>query len=340
MTNRDYSQYSLSDFLEDDHFVRWVIDPDSENDSFWKSIIAQYPEKGALISQASSIIRLYRLQDSFANENNKEAVWKRIGATIESQRPVISLSIYRKMAAAVALLIVSGALLWFFSGKEQIMTTAYGEVKTITLPDQSKVTLNGNSSLKYKTNWNGWSAREVWLEGEAYFDVVHINQDTAHVSAGERFIVHSEEVNLEVLGTTFNIEHRRDQTDITLISGKVKVQAESKSPASSKGLIMAPGDHVQYVKTLLVEKGKVEKMKTVTAWMNHEFIFSNPVLKDVLKSLADDYGYQIQVDEKLLPLSIEGDISVSNVEELLSTVEAALGLHIEKSSQRIVITNK
>jgi hypothetical protein len=74
--------------------------------------------------------------------------------------------------------------------------------------------------------------------------------------------------------------------------------------------------------------------------MNHEFVFSNPQLQDILESLTDDYGYQVQVDKGLLPLFIEGDISVSNVDELLSTVDAALGLRIEKSGQRIVVTRK
>jgi len=343
MTNGDYSRYSLYDFLEDEHFIRWVILPNAESDAFWKSVALQHPEKAGLISQASSIIRAYKLQDSFTNENNKEAVWKRIASTIESQQQVqskiISISFYRKMAAAIVLLIVSGAVFLLLSRKEQIITTAYGEVKTITLPDHSKVTLNGNSSLRYTSSWNSSSAREVWLDGEAYFDVVHINKDITHVTPGERFIVHSAEVNLQVLGTTFNVEHRRDQTDITLITGKVKVEANCDTSAPN-AVILTPGEHVQYVKTKLVEKKRVEKLKTITAWMNHEFIFSNPLLQDILQSLMDDYGYQVQVDKELLPLLIEGDINVSSVDELLSTAGVALGLRIEKSGQRIVITSK
>lgn len=336
MTRKDYSQYSLFEFLEDDFFVQWAILPDSESNAFWQSFLRQHPEKEEAVKQASAIIRVYRQQDIFANEKGKEPLWKRIGETLDNQRParVLSVSFYRKAAAAVALLMVGCAILWSLSETEQMAITAYGEVKTIALPDQSTVTLNGNSSLKYKTNWKRQFVREVWLEGEGYFDVKHINKES---TAGEQFIVHSDKVNIEVLGTAFDVKHRGDQTHITLIAGKVKVLAENELTKSSGNLIMSPGDHVEYLKTKLVEKKRLANLKTVTGWINHEFIFSNPQLSDILRTLADDYGYEIKVEEALRSLSIEGDINVSSVEELLSAAEMALGLKIEKSGRRIVI---
>ena len=341
--SKSYNPKILIEFLEDDFFVRWAIRPDAESDAFWQSFLLKHPEKEEAVKQAAAFIRAYRQQDTFANEDGKELLWKRIGATLDNQRPIAfvpSRSFYRKMAAAVALLIVSSVVLWMLSGTEQIVTTAYGEVKTIILPDQSMVTLNGNSSLKYKTSWNRQFSREVWMEGEGYFDVKHINKGTTQAAQGERFIVHSDEVNIEVLGTAFDVRHRRDQTCITLITGKVTVQTENESLKSAGSLIMLPGDQAEYLKTKLVEKKRLANPKAVTGWINHEFIFSNPQLNDIFSVLSDDYGYEIKAEEALRSLSIEGDISVSSVEELLSTVEVALGLQIEKSGPRIVIGYK
>lgn len=343
MSIRDYSRYTLADFLEDDAFIRWVISPDVESDAFWVTYGLHHPQQADIIHQASSIIRVYRKQETFTNAAQKDEVWSRIGTTINTQRPVRKLdavfSLYR-VAAAVALLLVSAAVLWFFTYRDHIIQTAYGEVRTVILPDHSKVTLNGNSTLRYARRWNAETAREVWLEGEAYFDVTHLNRDTTRVTPGHRFIVHSDAVNLEVLGTTFNVEHRCDKTNITLITGKVKVQLEEEMSRPMAGHIMAPGDHLAYVDKKLVEKTRVAKLQTVTAWMSHSFAYSNAQLADIVKSLQDDYGYKVDADSALLQLRIEGEISVSGIPELLSTVEVALGLRIERSEQHLVISRR
>jgi len=341
MSIRDYSRYALSDFLEDDHFIRWVIAPDAHDDAFWLTYIKENPGQEEAIHQASSIIRVYRLQTSFSNDEGKAEVWDRIDNTLREQRPVRRISpfynTFYKVAAAVTLLVASAAVLWFTLYRDNVIQTAYGEVRTITLPDQSRVTLNGNSTLRYARRWHAGTAREVWLEGEAYFDVVHLNRDTANITPGQRFVVHSAAVNLEVLGTTFNVEQRCDQTNITLISGKVRVDVAHESSASR---ILAPGDHLEYVKTKLVEHKRMQKLNTVTAWMSHSFAYSNPQLADIVRSLQNDYGYKVEADDTLLQLRIEGEISVSGIPELLSTVEVTLGLRIEKSDQRIVILRR
>jgi transmembrane sensor len=341
MTIQDYSGFSLSDFLDDDLFIRWVIEADAEGDAFWKSFLLQYPEKRETLEQASAIIRTYRMQTSFTNDQRKDQVWSQIKTSIHRQqqeaRPVRSLVPLYKIAAAVALIVTFGAALWILVNDKHSITTAYGEIRTIELPDHSKVTLNGNSSLSYKRSWDPHAIREVWIEGEALFEVSHVNRDTTSIAAGDRFVVHSNGVNIEVLGTTFNVEHRRDQTQVTLLSGKVKVLAKN----AAEHVVMLPGDYVEYHDTELVQKTSLQKPHFSTAWVKSEFAFVDPYLKDIVKTLQDDHGYDVEVkDEKLLALRIEGEISVATLQELLSTVEVALGLHISQSEKHIVIVRK
>src|SRR5260221_14778950 len=114
-----------------------------------------------------------------------------------------------KIAAAVAFVIASTGALWLFSNQGiNIVTTAYNEVTTITLPDHSMVALNGNSTLRYQKQFGDHFPREVWITGEAYFNVSHINKDPAKEEARDRFIVHTENVNIEVLGTSFTLKNR------------------------------------------------------------------------------------------------------------------------------------
>ena len=169
---------------------------------------------------------------------------------------------------------------------------------------------------------------------------MHVNRDTTNITSGDRFFVHSADMNLEVLGTTFNVAKRHDQTNVTLISGKVRVHAATEVSPSDAGNVLRPGDHLEYVQKKLVKRERVEKFNTVTAWMSHSFAYSNPQLSDIVRSLKNDYGYTVAADEALLQLRIEGEISVSGIPELLSTVEVALGLRIEKSEQHIVISRR
>lgn len=340
MANRDYSSSSLYDLLDDDFFIRWVVDAEEEHNTFWRSFLAQHPEKKEIIEQASAIIRAYRLQTSFTNDQHKGLVWKKITSSIKEQpavRPVRSLVPFYRVAAAIAFVVAFGAGLWMFINSKHTVTTSYGEVKVVELPDHSKVTLNGNTSLSYDSDWDPAVIREVWLDGEALFEVSHRNQDTTAIALSDRFVVHGHDVNIEVLGTTFNVKNRRDQTNVTLLSGKVKVQASD----ASQDVIMLPGDYVEYHDAQLVQKTSLNKPHFATAWTKSEFAFTDPYLKDIVKTLQDDHGFNVEVkDEKLLGLRIEGEISVATLDELLSTVEVALGLRISQTEKHIVIARR
>ncbi len=344
MPKKDYARYSLPDFLDDDFFIQWVTEDDPESRSFWNSFLLRHPEQQSIVTQASAIIKVAGKQQRFTNEFRKDVLWTRINKTIEDQADIHSLkrSIpqYMKIAAAVAFVIASTGALWLFSNQGiNTVTTAYNEVTTITLPDHSMVALNGNSTLHYQKQFGDQFPREVWITGEAYFNVSHINKDPANVEAGDRFIVHTENVNIEVLGTSFNVKNRKDQTHITLITGKVKVLIEKSLRTTD--LIMLPGDQLEFNNKKLINKKKLQNPQQVSAWIRHEFIFTNATLLDIVKSLSDDYGYVIDVkDSQLLKLRIEGEISVASIEELLSTLSATLDLHVEENNKHITFSRK
>ncbi len=353
MPKRNYSEFSLADFLEDDFFVNWVISPDPESDDFWETFQHNHPEKKAAIQQAISFVTAYRKQDSFTNASRKKAVWDEIAKSVVKddtrRKPTSSfafrlgsMSQYMKIAATVTLIMVVSAVFWLLSDNRTTVTTAYNEVTTIKLPDHSIVTLNGNSTLKYNEVWDTESPREVWVEGEAYFNVRHLNKDSLRVQPHHRFVVHSSKIDIEVLGTSFNVKARHGQTDITLITGKVKVQPTDQNLMAAENIIMLPGDHVEYNDQKLISKKKVLKPQQATAWVKHELIFTDAHLKDILKVLVDDYGYTLQVKEPvLLDLKIEGEITVTTIQELLSTISATLDLQItETPNKHIVITRK
>lgn len=346
MTFRDYAQYTLTDFLEDDSFIQWTIDADAKSASFWQAFLLSHPEKEQVIREASSIIRVYRKQVTFANEEHREALWKRIDASIPKQispaAKVFRIPAYFKVAASIALLISCSIVIWLLSNSHtQTITTSFGEVKAITLPDQSIVMLNGNSVLTYQDTWNEKTSREVWIKGEAYFDIKHLNEDTMFIAPAERFIVHGNGIDIRVLGTSFNVKSRRNKTNIALLTGKIEVSYADSASVSSGGLVMLPGDYVEYSGQKLITKKKLARPHKAATWTVREITFTDPSLNDIMETLQDNYGYAINVeDREMMDMKIEGEISVTSVQELLSLVSTTLDIRIEESGKEITIARK
>lgn len=341
---QEYSQYKLSDFLEDDLFIRWTTEPDPQNTMFWEAFIQRYPEKKALVDEASAILKAYRKQEIFTNESHQSELWDRIQADIQQvsvRKPVRMIPLFAKIAAAAALFIVATSVFWFFADHRMVVATAHNEVTKIVLPDRSVVMLNGNSTLRYSEHWDKDEPREVWIDGEAYFKVKHTNRDTLNILAGDRFVVHSNELDIEVLGTSFNVQNRQNNTNITLLTGKVKVQLATPTKISTPDVIMLPGDYVEYSSQKLIAKKKIENPKWSTTWIKQEILFTDAYLKDIIKVLENDYGYVVDVkDQKLMELRIEGEISVSSVDELLTTVSATLGLRITQPADKHITMSR
>ena len=115
-------------------------------------------------------------------------------------------------------------------------STTFGEWKTITLPDGSVVELNANSLLTITKHWSENNNRTVWLTGEAFFKVKKIPSTKC------KFIVKTKDLKVEILGTSFNVNSRFDQTEVFLEEGKVKLYLGNTKE------YMAPGEFIAFSK--------------------------------------------------------------------------------------------
>src|SRR5687767_9858455 len=107
MPKANYSNYSFNDFLEDDHFVQWVLSPTPQHEDFWRTFLLSHPEKEDVIKQASVFITTFSNQQTFSNHAGKEQLWQRISLTVKPQeartgsvRPLY-VPLYMKIAAAI-----------------------------------------------------------------------------------------------------------------------------------------------------------------------------------------------------------------------------------------------
>src|SRR5690625_4649418 len=110
----------------------------------------------------------------------------------------------------------------------QEFRTDFGEKKTLRLKDGSEIVLNSNSQLRYNPNIKKGEDIEVWLQGEAYFNIAHFEDERQRF-----FTVHTRDGMVQVLGTKFVVNSFGEETQTVLSEGKIKVSAQNDSQGTN-----------------------------------------------------------------------------------------------------------
>ncbi|SEP09055.1 ferric-dicitrate binding protein FerR, regulates iron transport through sigma-19 [Mucilaginibacter gossypiicola] len=204
-----------------------------------------------------------------------------------SIKPVKQLTFPRwSLGAAAAILIMLSAGYLFFNNRSPVLssqpllsvTSSAGQQKKITLTDGTEVILNSLSTLQYK-DFNG-AKREVYLEGEAFFNVAH---DARHP-----FVVHTQKLNVHVLGTSFNVSayvHDR-KTTVSVATGKVGVNVSNSSHAN----MLLPGDRLSYNGNIQTDHVSPDD---VLGWQKGILVFHQESIRDIAPVLERYYGVHI-----------------------------------------------
>lgn len=236
-----------------------------------------------------------------------------------------------KIAAVFIAVILLAALAYKLLQVNMIThTTANGQMLHITLPDSSTVILNGNSKLTYKDKWSRDGHRDVFLDGEAFFSVMHFGND-------QKFIVHtSDEFNVEVLGTEFNVSKRRSGTRVVLSSGKICLNIESID--AKEKLIMKPGDLVEFEDEPSNYIRKEVNAELYYSWKEGRLLLDHTSLREILIMLQDNYGLIVTVSDKdLLDQKISGTIPAKELNLLLRDIAETYNVQISRNKNAIKI---
>jgi ferric-dicitrate binding protein FerR (iron transport regulator) len=209
--------------------------------------------------------------------------------------------------------------------------TAFGATKQVLLPDSSRVVLNGNSSLRYAKEWERGNSREVWLEGEGFFSVVHTHNN-------QRFIVHaSDDLDVEVLGTTFSVANRSAGVRVVLNTGEVLLNLYGRE--RDRSVTMRPGDLVQVdYKTGEMEKKRVNPAM-YSAWTTNTLMFENITLREVASLLEETYGLHVIVaDSSLYDLKVSGSTPIDKeLDTFFIGLEETFDLIVSRKNNKVLI---
>jgi transmembrane sensor len=190
-----------------------------------------------------------------------------------------------------------GQLLYSREGESENEPLAYNTLATprsgqyqLILPDVSKVWLNSESSIHYPIAFTG-NERRVQITGEAYFEVAKLQ-----LSSGKKmpFIVEKGEMQVEVLGTHFNVNAYSDEKAIktTLLEGKVRV-VKNTAAGQQQSAVLAPGEQAVIAGHSPLTIHHSPDVDNVVAWKNGLFHFENADIKTVMRQLARWYDVDV-----------------------------------------------
>ena len=204
------------------------------------------------------------------------------------------------------------------------LTTRHDKEFWMSLPDGTRVHLNGNSRLSYPLAFNG-DKREVALVGEAYFIVA---KDKEHP-----FIVHTAKGDIKEYGTEFNVNTQGDNTCVVLVKGSISVR-----PKDGKEQMMAPGDKAE----LAMQGVKMSRVDVApyVAWNTGHFSFEDCRLDDLMLVVGRWYGLHVVfTSDQLRMVRFTGSLSrYESIGNTLEVIGAIANVKVEQQDSRIVIS--
>lgn len=328
---KDYYHFSTNDFVMDENFRQWVWQPTDESNLFWRSWISQHPDKTTEVEEAISLLKKLRFSNYKLEKEEMITLWQQIKSTSHSEKvqkdQPSSHRWWPGVAAGLVLVTVSFLMLWNNSNTISYQT-AFGETRTLVLPDSSTVILNANSKIVFKNDWKEAATRQVWLEGEAFFEVVHtFNHQPFQVKVDNGLAV-------DVLGTSFNVYHRKADTKVVLNSGKITLTySEAKE---EKKMLMKPGELVEYKKDRITKR-KVDPT-IYAAWTENKIILNQTSLLEMIHMAKDNYGIELEVSsENMLSQTVSGSMPVGDAESFANQIAMAFHLKITRKNDKILL---
>ena len=252
--------------------------------------------------------------------------WTRLQQSIHLDQQPRSVPMYRtfwRYAAAITTLAIVFAV-YFYSNSSEIIRvqTKYAESKTVLLPDQSTARLNAGSYFIYDAaTWD--DARTVELRGEAFFDVK---------KNGASFTVTTSNSRIQVLGTTFNVRCRDDNTEVICLTGKV----DFGNKEIGKSVILTGGKGATLNGKTFSNVYEVGSDQN-SPWIARELVFHDTPLREVFAELERHFDVSITVRRDLGNLTFTGKFKQPILSNVIETVCLSAGLEYTINKNSVII---
>ncbi|HWK05032.1 MAG TPA: FecR domain-containing protein [Puia sp.] len=373
--------HSVEDLLKDESFSSYCRGGNEQDIQYWQNYLVQNPGKRELIEEA---VRQYRLLFNTIADLDLREQLDQLQRKIElneaapvysmndrpssindrSARRGIGFYRWKIMTAAAILLVIAG---WYLFRPKQAplpgktearYASKPGEKKIFQLPDGTQVTMNAGSEITLNKTY-GQDTREVFLRGEAFFDV--------HQNKNSPFIVHTADMDIRALGTAFNVRSYlgdkmaetaliRGLVEITLkkennkkillhpnekISWKQDAETEEEKPASPTPAIkqVAAPEQVIIVPVKKMEDGTAQEL----AWANNSLVFDDEGFDEIGPRLERWYGVKIifgSDSEDVKRYHFTATFKKEKIERVLDILKTTKEFNYEFDGDRTILIHK
>ncbi|WP_143305689.1 FecR family protein [Chitinophaga vietnamensis] len=310
----------------------WSGDISTEELSELESMMVEHPDawlKSGLVNQVS-----FR-KEPLHSAGLTDRLMERIGEKVTAPPPRKRL---QAVAAPLCILLACAGLflLYHFYYKAnknyKQVATEMGMKTKLRLPDGSTIWLNAGSRLRYPDKFSK-SSREVYLSGEGYFDIAQM--------ADKPFIIHTDKMDIKVLGTAFNVRSYDDEDYAETAVVKGAVEVTMKDEAHPGNILLKPNQKVVWrkqeatpaatarqQKTIVVERQPLSMIggdSTLTeevAWMSNRLVFHNETMAALAHRLERWYGMKVLIqDNELAQRRVSGRADNLPIEKLLDILQ-------------------
>jgi ferric-dicitrate binding protein FerR (iron transport regulator) len=256
----DIISYTAEDFVCDESFRNYCSGSDKTAVQFWKAWIRDHPERSGEVREAERLISILNARQGNVQEQLEQLKdgilrFDLLKRSLSDEPVKVPSFRWKYLAGAAAAVLVAIVAVWLLipSKKAVPIRSMAQEIrsgseprKTVVLPDGSVVTLHSNTTLRLGEGF-GNTGRELTLSGEALFDIAHGGQHP--------FIVHTSAVDVEVLGTLFNLNAypQAGYTETSLFRGKIAVSLKDHP---ERKMILTPSQK----SVVFNSAGKIEKV--------------------------------------------------------------------------------
>ncbi|RLD63895.1 MAG: hypothetical protein DRJ01_02475 [Bacteroidetes bacterium] len=343
MKMTEYSNYKFKDFISDETFCNYARGLNNDDVKAWEDWMQENAGNKKIAEDAKRHIRLLSFKKKSLPDDYINKEWLRLTTKIDfnKQEPIklnkkFKIKAWRNVAAVFLVFCLLSVLFFqksFFSHKNKIaykeIVVPNGKIKKIILPDNTIVILNSDTKLKYSDNF-GKKKREVFLEGEAYFDVTH--------NSSKPFIVHTCDNTIQVVGTAFNVSAFPEDNIhfVSLERGKIKLAENGKGHYS----YLSPNQIY-----LLIRKSnqskifKSQDIKLYSSWKEGEIRFVNQTFVDITTKLERSHNVVFNIkNNKIKKCRYTGKFTrKQNIESILKIIKLTTPFNYEIKNDTIII---
>ncbi len=341
----DFQNFTVEEFATNESFQNWHLQVNEADIAFWEAWIKEHPEKLDEIEKAKVLINnLIVAEKETLPQEQIEQVVNNVQQHIKNskQHKQIFFNPNQKLiwaAVAASLLLLIVLIGNNFNLKDetqpvQAQKIEYiervvnrGQKLTVSLSDGSVIKLNSDTKFRFPKKFDS-NKREVFLEGEAFFEV---SRDTTRP-----FTVITGELKIEVLGTSFNVQnYDHNNAKVAVATGKVKVAAMDDL---SENVILKPAEMVVFNKDSISLIKSDFNPKEELSWKDGVLFFNNNSVYEIFEKLERWYGVEFRITKGAnLNRRYTGSFTNESLNNVLQAIKFSTNFNYKIENEEVII---